>query len=94
MVVVVIGAASVIAAPAGAVDGHAELPCVLLDTHFVPARGDTIRVRSGDDLQAALDAAEPGDQVVLAPDSPYGGTAQGATDPGVDVDALAAAFAE
>jgi hypothetical protein len=59
-------------APAGhvATGGHslkspAELPRVLLHTRYVPADGRSIAVRAGDDLQAALDRAKPGDQLVL-----------------------------
>src|SRR5437763_11374764 len=40
-------------------------PRVLLDTTYTPPTGNVIRVHSGDDLQAALDRAVPGDQVVL-----------------------------
>src|SRR5437588_12095039 len=40
-------------------------PSVLLDTTYVPPTGALIRVHSGEDLQAALDRAVPGDQVVL-----------------------------
>jgi len=40
-------------------------PRVLLDTTYVPPTGGLIRVHSGEDLQAALDRAVPGDQVVL-----------------------------
>ena len=40
-------------------------PRVLLDTTYTPPTGSVIRVHSGDDLQAALDRAVPGDQVVL-----------------------------
>ena len=43
----------------------AELPRVFLDTHYVPATGTSYRVDQGDDLQAALDAARPGDELVL-----------------------------
>src|SRR6185437_6632816 len=40
-------------------------PRVLLDTTYTPPSGSVIRVHSGEDLQAALDRAVPGDQVVL-----------------------------
>src|SRR5436309_3373803 len=40
-------------------------PKVLLDTAYTPPSGNSIRVHSGEDLQAALDRAAPGDQVVL-----------------------------
>jgi hypothetical protein len=36
------------------------------DAQYVTASGRTIRVESGGDLQGALDAAQPGDQVLLA----------------------------
>ena len=51
------GAATASSAPAQ--------PRVLLDTTYAPPTGSVIRVHSGDDLQAALDRAVPGDQVVL-----------------------------
>ncbi|HWG09491.1 MAG TPA: hypothetical protein VN672_10855 [Solirubrobacteraceae bacterium] len=38
---------------------------MLLDTTYTPPSGSVIRVHSGEDLQAALDRAVPGDQVVL-----------------------------
>jgi hypothetical protein len=40
-------------------------PKVLLDTTYTVPTGSLIHVHSGDDLQAALDRAVPGDQVVL-----------------------------
>jgi hypothetical protein len=40
-------------------------PKVLLDTTYTPPTGSLIHVHSGDDLQAALNGAVPGDQVVL-----------------------------
>src|SRR5215218_4088352 len=46
----------VAAAPASADGTRAELPRVFLDTHYVPPSGKIIRVQSGEDLQAALDA--------------------------------------
>ncbi|HNG34142.1 MAG TPA: hypothetical protein PK012_30965 [Blastocatellia bacterium] len=42
-----------------------ELPRVLLDTTFPTVSGKTITVSEGSDLQAALNAAQPGDTVVL-----------------------------
>ena len=59
--------------PANAAGVHAELPRVLLDTHYVAPSGAIIRVRAGDDLQDALDAAQPGDQVVLTAGATYTG---------------------
>jgi hypothetical protein len=43
----------------------AQPPKVLLDTTYRPPAGAVINVHAGDDLQAALDRAAPGDQVVL-----------------------------
>lgn len=45
--------------------GVAELPRVYLDTQMPRVAGRTITVNAGDNLQAALDAAQPGDEVVL-----------------------------
>src|SRR5881409_4170360 len=42
-----------------------ELPRVFLDTTLVPPTGTTITVASGGDLQAALNAAQPGDVITL-----------------------------
>lgn len=63
----------VTAVPANAAGVRAELPRVFLDTHYVRPRGGIIRVRAGDDLQDALDAASPGDQVVLTAGATYTG---------------------
>ena len=43
----------------------AQPPRVFLDTHYVAATGDSIPVHGGGDLQAALAAARPGDEVAL-----------------------------
>src|ERR1700676_1948530 len=40
-------------------------PQALLDTHYVVPIGSTRTVNSGGDLQAAIDAAQPGDEIVL-----------------------------
>jgi hypothetical protein len=56
---------AVSAGPASAATSPAELPRVFLDTAYVPATGESIRVHEGDDLQAALDEARPGDELVL-----------------------------
>src|ERR1044071_8719132 len=48
-----------------------ELPRVFLDTHYVPPTGATINVPSGGDFQAALNAAQPGDQIVLQAGATY-----------------------
>ena len=53
------------AAETGGPASPAELPRVYLDTHFVPASGHSIPVNEGDDLQAAIDEARPGDELVL-----------------------------
>jgi len=54
------------AAPGGAQTATvAELPRVFLDTAYVPTSGATIAVAAGGDLQAALDAARPGDLIEL-----------------------------
>jgi hypothetical protein len=53
------------------VGGSAELPRVYLDTRMPAATGRTINVAAGGDLQAALDAAQPGDEVVLAPGATF-----------------------
>lgn len=42
-----------------------EAPRVYIETTYQQPSGSTIRVRSGDDLQAAFDRAKPGDTVVL-----------------------------
>ena len=50
--------------------GQARFPAppqVLLDTTYKPPSGRTIAVAGGDDLQAALNAAQPGDVIALAP---------------------------
>ena len=44
-----------------------ELPrSEVADAEYVPPSGRSIRVGAGDDLQAALNTAQPGDQIVLA----------------------------
>jgi uncharacterized repeat protein (TIGR01451 family) len=42
-----------------------EMPRVLLDTHYVPPTGAVINVAAGDSFQAALNAARPGDTIIL-----------------------------
>ena len=44
---------------------HPELPRLTVDTTMPAVTGRTIEVSAGDDLQAALDEAVPGDEVVL-----------------------------
>jgi hypothetical protein len=46
-------------------DGSAELPRATVDTQMPSVTGRTITVNAGDSLQAALNAAQPGDQIVL-----------------------------
>ena len=41
------------------------LPQVYLDTTLAPPTGTTLQVNAGDDLQQALDRANPGDEIVL-----------------------------
>jgi hypothetical protein len=48
-----------------------ELPRVLLNTGYVPPTGATINVPAGGDFQAALNAAQPGDQIVLQAGATY-----------------------
>ena len=57
-------------APSGAI---AELPRTRLNTAFVAPTGLTLRVASGGNLQAALDAARPGDEIVLDPGARFVG---------------------
>ena len=61
------------APPVAAAGTRAELPRVFLDTHYVPPAGQIIRVRAGEDLQRALDAAQPGDRVMLDAGATYTG---------------------
>jgi hypothetical protein len=42
-----------------------ELPRALVDTRYVPPTGNTIAVRAGGNVQSALDAARPGDVILL-----------------------------
>jgi len=59
--------------PSGATD--AELPRVYLNTSLAntPSAGRTLRVAAGGNLQAALDSAVPGDQILLAAGARYTG---------------------
>lgn len=69
-----LAATALVAAQPALADGvRAELPRTFLDTDYVPASGEIIRVHAGDDLQDALDAAQPGDQVMLTPGATYTG---------------------
>ena len=58
-------AAMVTVAGTASASVRARPPRVLLDTTYAPPTGGVINVHAGDDLQAALDRAVPGDQVVL-----------------------------
>jgi hypothetical protein len=42
-----------------------ELPRTLIDTAYQRPKGATIKVRAGEDLQAALDKARPGETIVI-----------------------------
>ena len=54
--------------------GPPELPRIFLDTRHIPSTGRRVIVRPGDDLQRALDAAQPGDVILLQPGARYAGT--------------------
>jgi hypothetical protein len=67
-VLLVLALAAGVASTAGASAASAapaQPPKVLLDTAYTPPPGAVINVHAGEDLQAALDRAAPGDQVVL-----------------------------
>lgn len=50
-----------------------ELPRVFIDTTYTPNFGRTIRVDQGDDLQAAINNARPGDTIALSPGARFTG---------------------
>ena len=50
-----------------------ELPRAYVDTTYVPPTGSTLYVAAGANLQAALDAAQPGDVVALQPGATFTG---------------------
>jgi hypothetical protein len=54
-------------------DPVADLPQVQVDTAYPQVTGQTIHVAAGDDLQAALDAAAPGDEITLAAGATFTG---------------------
>ena len=51
-----------------------ELPRLYVDTRYAPPTGKTLAVPAGGDLQAALDAAQPGDVIELAAGAVYSGS--------------------
>ena len=51
-----------------------ELPRAFVDTTMPVQQGRVVHVSAADDLQAALNAAQPGDTLVLAAGSTYAGT--------------------
>src|SRR5829696_7483452 len=51
-----------------------ELPRVYLDTTYRTGTGSTVSVPAGGNFQAALDAAAPGDTIVLQAGATYTGT--------------------
>ena len=51
-----------------------ELPRVFIDTTLVTPTGKTIAVTSGGDVQAALNAAQPGDVITLAAGATFTGS--------------------
>ena len=53
-------------APAPSVGSPAALPQAEVDAHAATVTGKSIQVSAGQSLQAALDAANPGDEIVLA----------------------------
>src|SRR5262249_47387830 len=46
--------------------GLPEGPRVTVDTTLIPPTGRTVTLGAGGDLQAAIDAAHPGDVIILA----------------------------
>jgi len=55
------------------VDPIADLPAVQIDTAYPALVGQTIHVADGGDLQAAIDAAVPGDEITLAAGATFTG---------------------
>ena len=74
----------VVPAAAGS-PGDARLPKVFLNTDYTPPAGGVIRVHAGGDLQAALDRAVPGDQVVLDAGATFTGNFLLPNKPGSDL---------
>jgi len=50
-----------------------ELPRVFLNTTYIPQNGQIINVAKDGDLQAALNAAKPGDTIILSPGATFTG---------------------
>jgi len=63
---------AVSAAQSAGTPAKAELPRATVDTKY-PTGGRAVRVRDGANLQAALDAARPGDVLLLAPGATFVG---------------------
>jgi hypothetical protein len=53
--------------------GDPELPRVFVDTRYAPPSGSTRTLRAGEDFQATLDAARPGDLILLEPGASFVG---------------------
>jgi cellulose synthase/poly-beta-1,6-N-acetylglucosamine synthase-like glycosyltransferase len=58
---------------ASVASGRAELPRTKVDTAYPPRTGRVINVTAQDDLQAAIDAAKPGDDIALEPSATFAG---------------------
>ncbi|HEY0133685.1 MAG TPA: hypothetical protein VGB85_06380 [Nannocystis sp.] len=54
-------------------DAVADLPAVQIDTAYPALTGQTLHVAAGGDLQAAIDAAAPGDEITLAAGASFTG---------------------
>jgi hypothetical protein len=54
-----------IAVSGASVSANAALPNVYLNTNYVAPTGKTVTVKAGGNLQAAIDAAQPGDQILI-----------------------------
>src|SRR5258706_7205009 len=61
------------ALPALAFAAPPEMPRIYVDTSYVAPTGATLFVPAGGNLQAALDAARPGDVVTLEPGATFTG---------------------
>ena len=69
-----VGAGAVQALPIqGALEDAPALPTTFVDTSLVAPTGRTIQVGAGADLQAALNSAQPGDVVSIAPGATFVG---------------------